>query len=179
MINCERYGRGERQVGGCERAGKRGRGAAGGCARVSKRFWRVGFLMVSVMRRMKEPGVGSRLPLLAYWVADFPTFQLSDLSACREVGELAGRCRGGSRRGRARRWVRSGTGWRGRARVGRGTAGGVIAECRRAQQVAQEGGSVTGSALPPGWWGPTCQLFDMLAFQLSGFLGSWKAGGVD
>lgn len=152
-----------------------------GCARVSKRFWRVGFLMVSVMRRMKEPGVGSRLPLLAYWVADFPTFQLSDLSACREVGELAGRCRGGSRRGRAR--------------VGRGTAGGVIAECsacivqclhcaviaecRRAQQVAQGGGSVTGSALPPGWWVPTCQLFDMLAFQLSGFLGSWKAGGVD
>ena len=160
-----------------------------GCARVSKRFWRVGFLMVSVMRRMKEPGVGSRLPLLAYWVADFPTFQLSDLSACREVGELAGRCRGGSRRGRARRWVRSGTGWRGRARVGRGTAGGVIAECSAcivqslqsagAQQVAQGGGSVTGSALPPGWWVPTCQLFDMLAFQLSGFLGSWKAGGVD
>lgn len=55
----------------------------------------------------------------------------------------------------------------------------VIAECRRAQQVAQGGGSVTGSALPPGWWVPTCKLFDMLAFQLSGFLGSWKAGGVD
>ena len=31
---------------------------------------------------MKEPGVGSRLPLLACWVADFPAFQLSDLSDC-------------------------------------------------------------------------------------------------
>ena len=150
-----------------------------GCARVSKRFWRVGFLMVSVMRRMKEPGVGSRLPLLAYWVADFPTFQLSDLSACREVGELAGRCRGGSRRGRARAST-GGTGYsrRGDCRV-QCLHCAVIAECRRAQQVAQGGGSVTGSALPPGWWVPTCQLFDMLAFQLSGFLGSWKAGGVD
>lgn len=44
--------------------------------------------MVSVMRRMKEPGVGSRLPLLAYWVADFPTFQLSNFPICQLVGKL-------------------------------------------------------------------------------------------
>ena len=54
----------------------------GGAQEQAKGFWRVGFLMVSVMRRMKEPRVGSRLPLLACWVADFPTFQFSDLSAC-------------------------------------------------------------------------------------------------
>lgn len=44
-------------------------------ARASKRFWRVGFHMVDVMCGKKEPGVGSRLPLLACWIADFPTFR--------------------------------------------------------------------------------------------------------
>ena len=100
MINCERYGRGERQVGRCERAGKRGRGAAGwGCARASKRFWRVRFLRVSVMRRMKEPGAGSRLPLLACWVTNFPAFRFVGLLAFRLV-DLLGSWRGGGEHSR-------------------------------------------------------------------------------
>lgn len=132
MINCERYGRGERQVGRCERASKRGRGAAGrGCARASKRFWRVGFLMVSVMRRMKKPWVDSRLPLLACWVADFPTFQLSDLSACWLSG-LSGSWKvGGTDRGAGvRRW--------GTCERGQKDREGAAIQRKRAQEQAHQ-----------------------------------------
>ena len=55
--------------------------------------------MVSVMRRMKEPGAGSRLPLLACWVTNFPAFRFVGLLAFRLV-DLLGSWRGGGEHSR-------------------------------------------------------------------------------
>lgn len=117
-------------------------------------------------------------------IAGLLGFQLSNFPICRFVGKLAGRCRGGSRRGWARRWVRSGTGWRGRARVGQGTAGGVIAECSACIVQASAAGSAGGwqryGFCSPAWVVganlPTFRHVGFSTFRLLGKLESWRGG---
>lgn len=88
-------------------------------ARASKRFWRVGFHMVDVMCGKKEPGVGSRLPLLACWIADFPSFREFGKSG-RQGGVLtSGSQKTTTEKKRERRWVTR----EGRARAGKARGG--------------------------------------------------------
>ena len=83
----ERYGTGERTGGCC-----RGQGLGGGervGVRKSKQKVLAGWISHGQCYALNErTGVGSRLPLLACWVADFPAFRFVGLLICWEFGGL-------------------------------------------------------------------------------------------